>query len=408
MANTLLQPTTITRAFIKMLHNESALLSRVNKQYDSSFAKEGAKIGDTLKIRRPVQYTVRSGRTASIQDVQEYTTDLTVATQRGIDFAFNSDDLTLKIEEFSERHLKPAASRLATELDYTGIGIVKDSVGNLVGTRGTSPASLLTYLQAQQKLAENACPQDDNLFAMLTPGHQATTVNALSTLFNASKEVSDQYRKGVMGNAAGFEFGMSQNLPVHTVGPLGGTPLVNGASQGITTGWAATTSLVTDGWTASAANRLKAGDVITLAGVNAVNPETKQSTGSLQQFVVTADVSSDGSGNLTAVISPAIITAGAYQNVSGSPADNAAITVVGTASTSYAESLAFHRDAITFATADLILPRGMDMAARETVDGVSARFVRGFDITNDRMITRMDILFGWAVPRPEWACRITG
>lgn len=407
MANTLLQPSTITRAAIKVLHNESGVLQRINKQYDSSFAKEGAKIGETLKIRRPVQYTVRTGRTASIQDVQEYTTDLTVATQQGIDFAFNSDDLTLKIEDFTERYISPAMKRLAASIDYTILANAKAAVANQVGTPGTSPATLLTYLQAQQKMDEHACPEGDR-FALLTPGHQATTVDGLKALFNNSKEIGEQYRKGAMGMAAGFEFGMTQNLSTHTVGARGGTPLVNGASQDITTGWAATTSLVTDGWTAAAAERLKAGDVFTIAGVNAVNPENKQDTGSLQQFVVTAAASSDSSGNLTAVIAPAIISAGAYQNVSAAPADNAAITVAGTASTTYQESLAFHKDAFTFVTADLVAPRGMDMSARETLEGISARFVRGFDITNDRYISRFDILFGYAFPRPEWACRITG
>lgn len=408
MANVTLQPTTITRAALKILHNTSALLPRIDKQYDSSFAQNGGKIGDTLKLRRPVQYTVRSGRSVSIQDVKEYTTDLTVATQRGIDFSFNSDDLTLKIDDFSERYLKPAMARLATELDYIILGNLKSAVGNLVGARGTSPASLDVFLAAQERLVQNACPQDDNLFCVLSPKHMRTSVNALSTLFNASKEISDQYRKGVMGMAAGFEFSGSQNLPVHTVGPLGGTPLVNGASQGITTGWAATTDLVTDGWTAAAAARLKAGDVFTIAGVYAVNPETKQTTGDLRQFVVTADKSSDASGNLTATIAPAIITAGAYQNVNSVPADDAALTILGTASTQYQESIAFHRDAITLVTADMILPKGTDMAARENMDGVSARFIRDYNSTDDYMVSRFDILFGFAFPRSEWAVRITG
>ncbi|CAB4153071.1 Major capsid protein Gp5 [uncultured Caudovirales phage] len=408
MANTILQPTTITRAFLKILHNKSALLKRVNRQYDNSFGKDGAKIGDTLKIRRPVQYTVRSGRTYSAQDVQEYSTDLTVATQRGVDFEFNSDDLTLKIEDFSERYLVPAAAVLATNIDYTVLAAAKNAVANLVGTRGTTPATLLTYLQAGAKLDYAACPRDGYRYIANEPNHAAATVDGLKGLFQSSSEIASQYEDGMMGRTAGFEFSMSQNLPIHTVGPLGGTPLVNGGSQSITTGWAATASLITDGWTAAAASRVKAGDVFTIANVYSVNAQTKVSTGQLQQFVITADGSSDGSGNLTLTVSPAIITGGAYQNVNSVPADNAALTFNGTASTAYTESLAFHKGFATIVTADLILPKNMDMAARETYENVSARFVRGFDITNDKFVTRMDVLFGYAFPRPEWACRITG
>lgn len=407
MSNTILQPTTITRAFLKLLHNQSALLKRVDRQYDSSFGKKGAKIGDTLKIRRPVQYTVRSGRTTSIQDVQEYTTDLTVATQKGVDFEFNSDDLTLKIDDFADRYLKPAASVLATNLDYTVLAGVKNATANLVGTRGTSPASLLTYLQAGAALSNAAAPMG-NRYAVLTPNHQATTVDGLKGLFQSSSEIRDQYEQGIMGYTAGFEFSMSQSLASHTVGPLGGTPLVNTGSQSITTGWAATASLITDGWTAAAASRVKAGDVFTIANVYSVNAETKVSTGSLQQFVVTADGSSDGSGNLTLTISPAIITGGAYQNVNSVPADNAPLTFNGTASTAYAESLAFYKEGITIVSADLEQPSGVDMASVQTMDGISARFVRAYDVTNDKFVSRMDILFGYAVPRPEWVCRITG
>lgn len=408
MANTILQPTTITRAFLKVLHNQSALLKRVNRQYDDSFARKGAKIGDTLKLRRPVQYTVRTGRTASVQDVQEYATDLTIATQKGIDFEFNSDDLTLKIDDFTERYIMPAASRLATEIDYTVLAAAKNAVGNLVGTPGTTPASALVYLQAGAKIDNNAAPRDGKRFAMINPLANAATVDALKGLFQSSERIREQYEDGIMGEGLGAIFGMSQNIPVHTVGPLGGTPLVNGGSQGITTGWAASGTLVTDGWTAAAASRVKAGDVFTIANVYAVNPETKVSTGELQQFVVTTDGSSDAGGNLTLAIAPQIITGGAYQNVNSVPADNAALTFVGTASTAYPQNFLFHRDFATIVTADIEVPKGVDMAAREVYENISARFVRGFDVTNDKFISRMDVLFGYAFPRPEWACRITG
>ena len=205
-----------------------------------------------------------------------------------------------------------------------------------------------------------------------------------------------------MGTAVGFEWYMDQNVNTHTVGPLGGTPLVNGSTA---TG---ATTLVTDGWTASAAARLKKGDIFTIAGVNHVNPQSRQSTGTLQQFVVTADVSSDGSGNLTAAISPAIKTTTAFQTVDALPADNAAITVLGAASTQSPTGLAHHKDAFTLAMADLPLPKGTDMAARVSDDqlGMSIRLVRDYDITNDKFPCRLDVLYGWATLRPELACRI--
>jgi hypothetical protein len=207
---------------------------------------------------------------------------------------------------------------------------------------------------------------------------------------------------------------MSPNTPVHTVGGLGGTPLVNGASQGTASGgstdnpWASTTSLVTDGWTAAAANRLKAGDIITIAGVYAVNPDNKQNLGYLKRFVVTADAASDGSGNATLVLSPAIISGGAYQNVTALPADNAAITVLnGTASTAYPQNILFHKDAFTMVTVDMDVPKGMDMAERMVVDGVSMRFVRGFDITNNKRLCRFDVMAGFGSLQRDWALRLT-
>tara|TARA_R110000868_G_scaffold191587_2_gene435782 strand:- start:907 stop:1677 length:771 start_codon:yes stop_codon:yes gene_type:complete len=255
------------------------------------------------------------------------------------------------------------------------------------------------------------------MYCALSPTANAAVVSGLATLFNDQSKLSQQYKSGVVADSLGLEFAMSQNVPSHTVGALGGTPLVNGANQGTINSGATdnpradTTSLVTDGWTAAAANRLKKGDVITLAGVNAVNPETKADTGALRNFVVTADVSSDGAGNATVIISPAIIAGGAYQNVTARPADNAAITVkTGTASTAYAQNILWHPDSITFVSPELEVPGGMDMAysvPAPDAGGVSLRFVRGFDITNNKRISRFDVLYGAAVTRQGWVVRRT-
>lgn len=413
MANSLITSSFITNETLRVLHNNSVYLDKINTSYDEKFAKEGAKAGSTVNVRMPVQGTVRSGATASFQDVNELVKPITIQPEFGIDWAFQDFDLTLTVDNFSKRYLEPFGKRLATELDARIAAAMYQTTSNFVGTPGTTPATAAVILNAGVKLDNNACPMGDR-YVVLNPVAQAGVVGGLSTLFNSSKEISEQYKTGSMGTALGFEFAMSQNIPPHTVGGLGGTPLVNGANQGTTNSGAtdnpsaSTTSLITDGWTAAAANRLKAGDIITIAGVNAVNPDNKFDTGVLQQFVVTADVSSDGSGNATVIISPAIIAGGAYKNVTARPADNAAITVVtGTASTTYSQNIAFHKDAFTLVTVDMDLPGGMDMASRAQYGGVSLRFVRGFDITNNKRLCRFDILAGYAAMRPEHACRIT-
>lgn len=411
MADVLLAPQTITDEALRILHNNIVLTKKVNRQYDNSFARSGSKIGQTLKIRKPVQFTVRSGSTAALQDVVETSVDLTVGTLKGIDWDFDDVDLAMTIDDFSARYLKPAMARLASELDYSVYAGIYSQVANAVGTPGTTPNTALTYLQAGQKLDESAAPRDDLRHMILNPAAQATTVDALKGLFQSSDRIAEQYERGQMGQGLGWNFWMSQNVPTHTVGPLGGTPVTNGAGQGSTganNAYTASLDLITDGWTAAAAARLKKGDVFTIAGVLSVNPETKQSTGSLAQFVVTADVSSDASGNATVPITPCPISGGAYQNVTALPGDGAAITVLGAAGTVSPVNIGFHKDAFTVVTADLELPKGTDMAARSQFDGVSLRFVRDFDITNNKRICRFDILYGFVAQRPEWACRVPG
>ena len=238
-----------------------------------------------------------------------------------------------------------------------------------------------------------------------------------AALFNDQSVLSKQFKTGMIQTSLGLDFLMSQNTPSHTVGPLGGSPAVNGANQGLINSgstdnpYAATTSLVTNGWTAAAAARLKQGDIITLAGVNSVNPETKKDNGRLMQFVVTADVSSDAGGNATVVIAPAIIAGGAFQNVTARPANAAPITVVtGTANTTYNQNLLWHRDAITFASPEQEIPGGMDMAYQASLadeGSIALRFVRGFDITNNRFISRFDLLYAVKAAKPEWVVRRT-
>ena len=413
MPNAIVTSSMIANETMRIVHNASAFLGNINVQYDDQFAKSGAKAGSTVNARRPVQYTIRSGATANVQDVNETLVPITLQPEFGIDWAFSDYDLTVGIDKFSERYLEPAGKRLAAELDFRIGTIFKNGVANFTGTPGSTPATVANIMAGVTNLNNFATPQDMRTFA-IDPTTNGSIIGGMSGLFNDQATLSRQFKEGRLATNLGVDFQMSQNLPTHTVGPLGGTPLVGAANQGtINTGatdnpYATTTSLATTGWSLAAANRLNQGDVINLAGVFAVNPETKANTGVLMDFVVTANAASDAGGLATVIISPAIIAGGAYQNVSTRPAASAAITVrTGVAGTTYSQNLMFHKDAFTLVTADLELPKGTDMASRATADGVSLRFVRDFDITNNRRICRFDIIAGYGVLRPEWATRIT-
>ena len=401
-SNTLLNISMITKESLRVLKNQLGFTKGVNRQYDSQFAKGGAKIGDVLNIRKPVRYSVSSGATIDIQNQTDQQTPLTLDRQRHVAFEFSSKELALNIDEFSDRYIKPAVIALANQIDYDGLGLSYE-VPNLVGTAGTTPNALLTYLQAAQRLNENACPVDDMRTVCINPAAESSIVDALKGLFQSSSQIKEQYEKGMMGRTAGFKFKMDQNVRGIQAGAQAGTPLVDGSSQD-------GGSLDTDGWTASTDNVLRHGDIFTIAGVHAVNPQNRVSTGNLRQFVVRNTVDSDSSGEATVNIYPHIQASGAYQTVDSAPADNAAITVVGSASTRYANNLAFHKDAFVLAMADLPLPGGVDMAARATDPdaGLSVRIVKQYDISTDQFPCRLDVLYGWAAVYPELACRIIG
>lgn len=406
MANTLLTPAMITLEALRVLVNNLKLARRVNRQYDDRFAIVGAKIGDTLQIRKPARFVGRDGAALSPEDYTESSVPVTLS-QAGCDMEITSKDLTLSLDNFSERIIRPAAATIANKIDRAGALEAKNGFYFSVGTPGTTPNALLTWLTASAKLDYAAAPQDGLRTIILDPIAQATTVDALKGLFQSSERIKEQYERGAMGEAIGFEWAMDQNIVTHTVGPLGGTPTVNGAGQ---TG----SSVVTQAWTAAAASRLKKGDVVQFAGCYQVNPQNRQATPYLQDFVVTADVSSDGAGAATIPISPSIVTSGAYQTVSASPDNGGAVTIFGHAS-SYANkltptNLAFHRDALVLATADMYIPKGVDMAYRVSDEetGISIRFVRAYDVVSDRLVSRLDVLYGWAVVRPELGCRVQG
>ena len=404
MSNSLLTIDMITRKSLEILENNLVITRNVNRQYDDSFAVQGAKIGSTLRIRLPDRALVTDGAALQVQDDNEQFTTLTVSTQKHIGMNFTTAELTMQLDDFADRVLKPRVSQLAASIDADVANVYKNIFAS-VGTAGTTPATSLVLLQAQQKLNEAAASMSPR-YATVSPAANAGLVEGMKGLFNPVSTVSRQFKNGMMGDGVlGYdEINMSQSILQHTAGTrsLTDTILVNGA---VSTQGQATISI--DGGTTSAT--VTAGDVFTIAGVYAVNPQTRQSTGSLQQFVVTeANTASLGSWTNIAIL-PAMYTSGnALATIDAFPADNAAVTFIGTASTQYPQNLVYHKDAITFATADLLLPQGVDMASRQVHNGISLRIVRQYDINNDRMPCRIDVLYGYSVIRPAMACRLWG
>ena len=409
MANGFQNPTMYTDETLRVLANNIVLGKRVSRKHQMEFGKESMKIGDTLNIRRPAKFTVSSGASYSAQDYTETSVPLVINAQKHIDTSFTSADLTLKVQDFSDRIIKPGAIQLAQQIDIDGYVNAKNTVGNLTGTAGTSPNNVSFLFDVGKKLDDFSVPRDSRRYLAIDQATNASQVAALTGFFQAQNQIAKQYEDGIFvdaTNTIGLKIGMSQNIARQTVGPLGGTPVVNGASQGISSGWANTGTLITNGWTAAAASRLKAGDIFTAAGCFSVNPVTKQTTGQLMQFVVLADQSSDGSGNLTIAMSPAIITAGPFQNVTASPTNGGAITVNGTASTSYARNLAWHEDAFELAVVKMVdLAEFGGWGAVRSQDGFSLRVFRQAAISTDTVGNRVDCLYGWATPYPEQACQ---
>ena len=403
MANSILTIDMITRKALEILENNLVITRNVNRQYDDSFAVSGAKIGSTLRIRLPDRALVTDGAALQVQDDAEQSTTLTVASQKHIGVNFTTAELTLQLDDFAERVLKPRISQLASSIDADVANAYK-SIFNTVGTPGVSPATALVLLQAQQKLNESAAGMAPR-YATVNPAANAGLVNGLSGFFNPTTTISQQFKNGMMGTGVlGFdEINMSQSIKVHTTGSRAGTILVNGA---VSTQGQSTISI--DGLT-GATDTVTVGDVFTIANVFAVNPQTRESTGSLQQFVVTAAQTGVSNALANMAISPPIYTStSALATVNSFPADNAAVTFVGTASTAYPQNMIYHKDAITFATADLVMPQGVDMAARANHNGISMRVVRAYDINNDRMPCRIDVLYGFSTIRPQMACRLWG
>jgi hypothetical protein len=394
--NALLTPALITKETLTILTNNLVAAAKVNRQFENQFVK----IGTTLTVRKPNRFTVTLGPALQIQDITEPSTSISISTQAHVDFQFSSQELTLTIEEYSERYCKPAAETLANTVDVSLLQLF-NQINNEVGTPGSPPAAFSSIAAVGQRMDENSAPQDGRVL-ILNAAAYWSLANGVSNLFTRS--VAEPALKGFLAVIANFEIYLDQNVQAQTVGAYAGTPIVNGAGQ---TG----SQIVTNGWTASITGLLTVGDVITFSGVHNVNaqpgPNGFISTGTLQNFVITAVTNSDSSGNATLNISPAITTTGAYQNVDNSPANGSTITVTGTASTTYFQNIAFTRDAFGLVCVPMELPGGVDFAARQMFRNVSMRVIRAYDVWNDVTPCRIDILYGVSTFYQQLACRLT-
>lgn len=412
MANSILTMTHITREALRVLHQKLNFVGNVNRQYDDQFARTGAKIGQTLNVRMPSKYTVRTGASLSVQDHVERSTPLSVTSQYGVDVSFSSVDMTMSLDDMSKRVLQPAMAQLAAKIESDALAAAYKLVPNYTNA---STDGLITYKRFQgngKNLTEKLAPLSGRS-ALLTPFSTVEFNDTTKGLFQASQNIAEQYREGQLGRTGGFDVYENTLLPAHTTGSLAGSPLTNGTALGTTTtgnSWSSQTTLSIDG--ATSATTIKAGDIITLSGVYAVHPESKVNTGKLATFVVQADVTLTTSANAyDVVVKPALITGtgNAFQNcvLSGvANTDGLTVSRIGAASSAFGQDLFFHEDAFIFATADLVdVSQYGAKCVREVMDGISMRWVQQYDISSDYVAGRFDILWGFAGAYPELASR---
>lgn len=411
MGNSLLTNDIIAKECLMSLKSNLVFTRNASREYSAQFAKTGAKVGNTFNIRKPTRYEVTEGRTLNIQDSADQSVAMTVDKQYHVGMAFGQDDRTLSVDEFRDRYIDPAMIALAHKIDSSFITAMYKQVYSSVGvpSASTLPSTLKGFAFAKAKMELLGAPAK-MASALVDPLVQATMVDGLKGLFSDQSELNKQYKRGLMGMAAGCEFSSSASVPKHTSGAVAGTAAI---ATTVTANGTATVAL--DGLTGVIATVYTEGDVLTFADVYAVHPQTKQSTGELAQFVVTASTGTSSSGAIASLpISPAIYLSGPYQNVNRAPTDADAVKLFGHA-TSYAsvvspQNLVFLKEAFALGSVDLEMPDGGVKASR-AVDkdaGLSLMMTQQFDITNYRQITRIDWLGGWKCVYPELACRVVG
>jgi len=413
VANNLLTISMITNEALMVLENELTFSGQVDRNYDDQFAVTGAKIGATLNVRRPGRFVGTTGPALNVEDFNETSVPVTLSTQFHVDTQFTSQDLALSLDMFSDRILKPAVAAIANKVDFDGLTMAKNNTANIVGTAGTPPTGLITYLTAGAYLDSEGAPRDGRRSCVIEPFTSATIVDSLKGLFVPSDVIGKQYQKGMMGrDSAGVNWYMDQNVVAQTFGSYATATLAcatTTATGFLTSGWASTSTIALTATTATAG--LKQGDVIQIDGVYAVNPQNRQAYGSnkLRNFVVTSNVTVATSGTTSVTVSPAVITAGQFQNVSiPTTSATAAVTPFNKTGTVSPQNIVMHKNAFCLATADLELPDGVHFAGRASDKelGLSLRVVRQYTINNDSIPTRVDVLYGWAPLYPELACRV--
>lgn len=408
MANSMITPSVIAKEALMQLENNCVMGGLVHRDYEDEFVK----VGSSISIRRPVQFTVTDGATLSKQDVTEGKFTVSIDKQKHVAWGFNSADLTLTIEEYSERYIKPAVIQLANRIDADCCALYKD-VWNWTGTLGATLEidSYADFAKMPARLDSGAVPNDDRKCVMSPADHWALAGS--QTSLNLEKIGSDAYRRGTIGRIAGVDTYMDQNVSVHTTGTRDNTtPLADAAAGNgvLSTTYAASKDtgymvLSSDGWSAS--ETLKQGDVFTISTVYAVNPVSKATQSYLQQFVVRADASVSNSDS-ECTISPPIITSGAYQTVSSAAVDGNTITNMGTASTNYVQNLCFHKNAFALVMRPLVMPDGVAFKSRQQKNGFSIRVLKDYDIVNDEEIIRLDVLYGVSTLDARLATRGSG
>jgi len=413
MSNNLLTISKITNEALMVLENELTFTGEVDRNYDDQFAVVGAKIGNTVNVRRPGRFIGTTGPALNVEDFNETSVPVTLSTQFHVDTQFTTQDLALSLDMFSDRVLKPAIAAIANKIDRDGLVMAKNNTANIVGTAGTPPTGLITYLTGAAYLDSEGAPRDGRRSCIVEPFTSATIVDSLKGLFMPSAKITSQYEKGLMGtDSAGMKWKMDQNVVNQTFGSYSTATLAcatTTATGFLTSGWASTSTIALTATTATAG--LKQGDVIQIANVYAVNPQNRQAYGSnkLRNFVVTADVTVATSGTTSVTVSPAVITAGQFQNVNvASTSASAVVTPFNNTGVVSPQNIIMHRNAFTVAMADLELPEGVHFAGRASDKelGMSIRVVRQYTINNDSIPTRLDVLYGWAPLYPELACRV--
>jgi hypothetical protein len=410
MSNNLLTISKITNEALMVLENELTFTGQVDRNYDDQFAVVGAKIGQTVNVRRPGRFIGAIGPNLVVEDFNETSVPVTLSTQFQVSTQFTTQDLALSLDMFSDRILKPAIATVANKMDRDGLVTAKNNTANIVGTAGTAPTGLITYLTAAAYLDSEGAPRDGRRSCTIEPFTSSTIVDSLKGLFVPTSQISSQYTKGLMGrDSGGMNWYMDQNVVSQTFGSYASATLscnVTTATGFLTSGWAYSSNITIGA--ASAAATLNQGDTFTIAGVFAVNPQNRQSYGKLRNFVVQSTTAIGSGGTATVTVVPAVITAGQFQNVSVTSSGSQTVTPFNNTGVTSPQNILMHRNAFTLACADLELPEGVHFAGRASDKelGLSIRVVRQYTINNDSIPTRLDVLYGWAPLYPELACRI--